>query len=166
MILLHCFAVIKEMVVGGATFGIMYNLLAKVIITERGLDSYTTCRFHKYGCPNNTSQTLRGSMSHNNSSMKGLMLYQRQHCWLMWRSCPWWSHRWCTVVDVLWSVSPTTSRPLPKWGSFGSHYRQWTIVRNPLPTSGSGRDAPPPLDLSVPPSGSSWWQQWHCAMHR
>ena len=22
--------------------------------------------------------------------------------------------RWCTVVDVLWLVSPTASRPLPK----------------------------------------------------
>lgn len=33
MILLHFFAVIKEMAVRGATYGILYNLLAKVIIT-------------------------------------------------------------------------------------------------------------------------------------
>jgi len=29
-------------------------------------------------------------MSHNTSSVKGLMLYGRWHCWLMWRSRPWW----------------------------------------------------------------------------
>jgi hypothetical protein len=74
MSLLHCFAVTKEMVVGGAISGILYILLPKVIITTRGLDSYTTCRFHKYGWPNNTSETSRGSMSHNTSSVKGLML--------------------------------------------------------------------------------------------
>lgn len=43
--------------IGGAASDILYNFLAKVIITERGLDSYATCRFHKYGCPNNTTET-------------------------------------------------------------------------------------------------------------
>ena len=74
MILLHLFAVIKEMEIGGATSGILYNLLAEVIITEWGLDSYRTCHFHKYGFPNNTSKTSRGAISHNTSSVKGLML--------------------------------------------------------------------------------------------
>ena len=35
MILLHCFVVIKEMAVGRATSSILYNLLAKIIITEK-----------------------------------------------------------------------------------------------------------------------------------
>ena len=48
MSLLHLFAVTKEMVVGSAISGILYNLLPKVIITARGLESYTTCCFHKY----------------------------------------------------------------------------------------------------------------------
>ena len=74
MILLHCFAVIKEMAVGGATSGILYKLLPKVIITKRGLDSYTSCLFHKYGFPNNTSETSRGETSHDTSSVKSLML--------------------------------------------------------------------------------------------
>ena len=74
IILLHFFVVIKEMAVGGAISGILYNLLAKLIIIERGLDSYTTFRFHKYGCPKNTSQTSRGETSHNTSSVKGLIL--------------------------------------------------------------------------------------------
>jgi len=34
VILLHGFPLIKEMAVGGATYGILYNLLAKVIIIE------------------------------------------------------------------------------------------------------------------------------------
>ena len=42
-------AVIKEVAVGGATSGILYNELHKEIITARGLDSCTTCRLHKYG---------------------------------------------------------------------------------------------------------------------
>lgn len=148
------------MAVGDATSGILYSLFPKVTITAWGLDSYTACRFHKYGCPNNTSQASKGAMSHNTSSMKGLMLYGRRHCWLTRRSRPWWCHRWCTVVDVFRSVSPATSWPLPKWGSFGSHCRQWTVAGNPLPTSGTGRGTPPPLDLQVPPSrssGSSFW---------
>jgi len=74
MILLHFFAVIKEMEVGEATFGILYNLLPNVIITEQGLDSYTTCCFHKYGCPNNKSQTSTGETLHSTSFMKGLTL--------------------------------------------------------------------------------------------
>ena len=74
IILLHFFVVIKEMVVGGATFDSLYNLSPKVIITELGLDSYTTCRFHKYGCLNNTSQISVGATSHSTSSVKGLML--------------------------------------------------------------------------------------------
>ena len=74
MILLHLLVEIKETVVGSVTSSIMYNLLPKEIITEQCLDSYTTCRFHKYGDPNNTSQSSRGATSHNTWSMKGLML--------------------------------------------------------------------------------------------
>jgi hypothetical protein len=40
---LHCLVEIKEITVGGATSGILYNCLPKLIITLRGLDSYTTC---------------------------------------------------------------------------------------------------------------------------
>jgi len=74
MSLLHFLAVIKEVVIDGATSGILYNELSKEIMTERGLDSYTTCRLHKYGWPNSTSQTSRGVTSHNTSYVKGLML--------------------------------------------------------------------------------------------
>jgi len=42
MILLNCLEDLKEMVVGGAISGILYNLFPKVIIKIRGLDSYTT----------------------------------------------------------------------------------------------------------------------------
>jgi hypothetical protein len=73
MTLLHCLGEIKEIAVGGTTSGILYNCLSKVIITLWGLDSYTTCRFHKYGYPKRTSQTSRGAISHNTSSLKGLM---------------------------------------------------------------------------------------------
>ena len=74
MSLLHCFAVTKEIVRGSGTSGILYNLFPKVTITVRGRDSYTACRFHKYGWPNNTSETSIGEMSHNTSSVKGLIL--------------------------------------------------------------------------------------------
>ena len=57
MSLLHYFAVTKEIVGGGGTFGILYNLFPKVTITLRGRDSYTACRFQKYGWPNNTSES-------------------------------------------------------------------------------------------------------------
>jgi len=43
MILPHFFPKIKEMAIGGPTSSILYNLLPKVIINERGLYSYTTC---------------------------------------------------------------------------------------------------------------------------
>jgi len=92
MSLLHYFTVTREMVASGTTFGILCNLFPNVTITMWGLDSYIACRFHKYGWPNNTSQTSMGAMSHNTSSVKGLMLFRRWHCWLMCRSCPWWSH--------------------------------------------------------------------------
>lgn len=59
MILLPFLAEIKQVGVGGVTSGILYNLLHKEIIIVRGLESYTTCHFHKYGWPNNTSQILR-----------------------------------------------------------------------------------------------------------
>ena len=80
-ILLHCFAVVKEMIGGGTTSGILYNLVPREIIIVWGLDSYTTCHFHKYGWPNNTSDTSRGATWHSTSSMNGLMLYERWHCW-------------------------------------------------------------------------------------
>ena len=41
MSLLHCFAVTKEIVVGGGTSGILYKLFPKVTITSQGRDSYT-----------------------------------------------------------------------------------------------------------------------------
>ena len=89
MSLLHCFIVTKEIAADNGTYGIMYNLFPKVTITTRGRDSYRTCRFHKYGWHNNMSQTSRGEMSHNTLSMKGLMLYGKQHYWLTRRSHPW-----------------------------------------------------------------------------
>ena len=75
------FSVVKEMIGGGTTSGILYNLFLKVIIIARGLDSYTACHLHKYGWPNNTSSTSRGATSHNTSSVNGLILYGRRHCW-------------------------------------------------------------------------------------
>jgi hypothetical protein len=42
MTLLHCLSDIKEIAVGSSTSGILYNCPPKVIITLRGLDSYTT----------------------------------------------------------------------------------------------------------------------------
>ena len=74
MRLLPFLVIIKEVAVGWAASGILYNKLPKEIIIARGLDSYTTCRLHKYGWPDNTSQTSRGVTSHNTSSVKGLML--------------------------------------------------------------------------------------------
>lgn len=74
MILLHSLPDIEEVALGGATSGILYKGLPKEIIIERGLNTYTTCRFNKYGHPNNTSQVLRVEASHNTSSVKGLML--------------------------------------------------------------------------------------------
>ncbi len=62
MILLHFLAKIEEMAVGGATYGILYNSLSKVIIIVQGLDSYIAWLFHKYGWPNNISQTSRAEM--------------------------------------------------------------------------------------------------------
>ena len=88
MSLLHYFVVTREMAVGSATFGILYNLFPNVTITARGIDSYIACHFHKHGWPNNTSQTSRGETSHNASSVKGLMMYRRWHCWLTCRSRP------------------------------------------------------------------------------
>jgi len=49
MSLLPLLVVIKEVAVGGATSGILYNELHKEIMTTRGLDSYTACHLHKYG---------------------------------------------------------------------------------------------------------------------
>ena len=71
---MHFLVEIKDVAVGGATSSILYNELPKVIITKQGLDSYIACCLHKYGWPNNTSQTSRGATSHNTSSIKGLML--------------------------------------------------------------------------------------------
>ena len=87
-ILLHCFAVVKEMTGDDTTSGVLYKLFPKVIITTRGIESYTTCHFHKYGWPNNTSDTSRGETSQNTSSVNGLILYRRWRCWRMQRSLP------------------------------------------------------------------------------
>jgi hypothetical protein len=73
MTLLHFLSDIKEIEVDRATSSILYNCLPKVIITLRGIDSFTTCRFQKYGCTKITSQNSRGETSHNTSSLKGLM---------------------------------------------------------------------------------------------
>ena len=74
MTLPHFLEEIKEVTVGDATFGILYNCLPKVIITLHGLESYTTCRFYKYGWPKITSKTSMGSISHNTSSLKHLIM--------------------------------------------------------------------------------------------
>ena len=55
----------------GTTYGILYKLFPKVIIIAQGLDSYTTCRLHKYGWPNNILDTSRGATSHSTSSVNG-----------------------------------------------------------------------------------------------
>jgi hypothetical protein len=49
MTLLHFLEEIKEIAVGGTTSSILYNCVPKLIITLWGLDSYTSCHFHKYG---------------------------------------------------------------------------------------------------------------------
>ena len=67
----YCFVIVKEIAGGGTTSGILYKLFPKVIITARGLDSYTTCHLHKYGWPNNTSAMSRGATSQNTSSANG-----------------------------------------------------------------------------------------------
>lgn len=92
MSLLYCFRVTREIAVGVATFGIMYNLFPNVTMTMWGLDSYTSCHLYKYGWPNNTSQISREATSHNTSSVKGFMLYERWHCSFMCRTHPCWSH--------------------------------------------------------------------------
>ena len=74
MILLHFLGEIKEVAIGGATSGILYDESPKEIITEQGLDSYTACLFQKYGFPNNISRMSRGETSHNTSYVKGLIL--------------------------------------------------------------------------------------------
>ena len=91
-ILLRFFVVVKEMTGGSTTSGILYKLFPKVITTAQGLESYTACHLHNYGWPNNTSATSRGATSHNTSSVNGLILYGRRHCWRMRRSLPGWSH--------------------------------------------------------------------------
>jgi hypothetical protein len=73
MNLLHLLVEIKEIAIGGATSGILYNCIPKAIITLQGLDPYTTCFFHKYGFPKRTSQNSRGEISHNTLSLKGFM---------------------------------------------------------------------------------------------
>jgi hypothetical protein len=60
MTFVHFLAEIKEIALGGIASGILYNFLFKVIITLRGLDSYTTWNFHKYGCPKRTLKKFEG----------------------------------------------------------------------------------------------------------
>jgi hypothetical protein len=64
---------IKEIMIGGGTFSMLYNFLPKVNITPRGLESYMTCRFQKYSWPKRTSQISMGEISHNNESLKVFM---------------------------------------------------------------------------------------------
>ena len=147
IILLYCFAVLKEMVEGGTTFGILYNLFPKVIIKQLGLDSYTTCRFYKYGWPNNTSATSRGATSHNTSSVNGLMLYGRRHCWRMQISLHQWSHPMvygcrCAMVGRL-SYFATSAEmrffwlPLSKRNCNGEPFTHILAWKRCSPSSGS-----------------------------
>jgi len=140
----------RDMAVGSATSDILYNSFPKLTITTRGLDSYIACHFHKYGWPNNTSQTSRGETSHNNSFMKGLMLYGRQHCWLTWRSCPWWSHLMvygcgCTMVGKHNHLL-TSAKMRPFWlplsimnfsGELFTHIWEWKRNSSSSRSSGS-----------------------------
>lgn len=166
MSLLHFLAMIKEVVVGGTTSDILYNELPKEIMTARGLDSYTACRLHKYGWPNNTSQTSKGATSHNTSYMKGLMLYGRQHYWWTQRSRPWWSHQILYGCGYGVVGRPNLFTTSVEMRFFWLPLRQWIAAANHSPTSVSGKDAPPPLDLRAHPSGPWWWQQWRWALHQ
>lgn len=157
MILLHCFVVIKKMVVGSGTYGIWYNLSPKVIIIMWYLDSYTTCHFHMYGWPNNISQTIGGETSHRTSYMKGLMLSGKWNYWLMQRYHPWWSHMMvyrcrCGVVGSPKCFKTSTNEVLlaPTVDN--------ELTENPSHTYVSGRVIPPPLDLQSHPSRSWWWK--------
>ena len=167
MISLPFLAEIKEVVVGGATYDILYNVLYKEIITMWGLDSYTTCRFHKYGCPNNTSQTSNSATSHNTSSVKGLMLSGRRHYWQSRRSCPWWSHLmlyncgcgmvgspsgFMTSVEMRFFWLPLSTMNYS--GEPFTHIWEWK------------RCPPPPLDLQAHSSRPWQWQLWHWAPHK
>ena len=159
MRLLHCFAVTKEMAVGGATSGILYSLFPNVTITTWGRDSYTTCRFHKYGCLNNTSQTSRGAMSHNTSSVKGLMLYGRWHCWLTRRSGPWWSHPMvygcgCSMVGR------------PNCFMTSTEMRFFWLLLSTINCSREPFTHMLEWKRRSSSSRSSWWQQWRWALHR
>jgi len=89
MTFVHYLAEIKEIALGGTSSGILYNFLFKVIITLRGLESYTTWHFYKYGWPKITIKTSRGETSHNTSSLKFLMSSDRKHCWLTRMLLPW-----------------------------------------------------------------------------
>ena len=132
MSLLHCFTVTKEMAVGGATSDILYNLFPKVIITTLCLNSYIACRFHKYVCPNNTSQTSRGAMSHNTSSVKGLMLYGLWHYWLTRRSLPWWSHLMVYGCGCVVVGKPNSFMTSTKMGFFWLPFLTTNCSGNPF----------------------------------
>ena len=93
-------------------------------MTLRGRDSYTTWRFHIYGCPRRTSHTSIGATSYNTSYLKGLMPYGRRHCWVMQIPRPWLSHRCCKVAGVVLSEAPISWRLLLRSGSFDCHCQQ------------------------------------------
>jgi hypothetical protein len=64
MTFLHFLEEIKKIAVSGIASSILYNFLFKVVITLRGLDSYTTWCFHKYGWPKITLQNFeRGNIT-------------------------------------------------------------------------------------------------------
>ena len=165
MNLLHCFVVSEEMVVGSATFGILYNFFPNVTIKTQDLDSYTTCRFQKYVWPNNTSQTSRGEMSHNTSSIKGLMLYRRWHSWLTQISHPLWSYLMVYGCGCVVVGKPSRFMTFDEMRFFRLPLSAWTIAGDPLPTSRIGRGTPPPRDIQVPPSRVSWGQRWPWDLH-
>lgn len=158
---MHFFIEIKEIVVGSATSSILYNLFSKEIMIVPGLESYETWHFHKHGSPNNTSK-LQDEQHHTISHPWGSWCYMEENTF------GWCGDitlgeatRWCTVMGVVWMLGPTASWPLSKWSSPGFHYRQWTAVDNPSPTSVSGSVAPTPLDLCAQYFGSWWWKCRH-----
>ena len=57
---LHCFAVMRDTAVAGSASSILQSFFTKVIMTLRGLDSYTTWCFHIYSFPKRTSQNSSG----------------------------------------------------------------------------------------------------------
>ena len=162
MSLLPFLAVIKEVAVGGATSRILYNDLLKEIMTARGLDSYTACRLHKYGCPNNTSQTSRGVTSHNTSSVNGLMLYGRLHCWRTFRSRPSRSHPMLYGCGCAVVIKPNCFMTFAEIRFFWLPLSTMNYSEEPFTHIWEWKRR----SSSSESSDSSWWKWWRWALHR